>query len=181
MEELLLGYYWELFIAAEILSIICLLLFGVLRYIWNAPGRSLLFLWIFLFLLILEAVLALYVYRQTGEVSSFLIVVVVFVIYACTFGVFDFIKLDRWMRGKIGRLRGVELLSNKDYEVLNRHNDPKYIAKKYRQNVYDSSCLLCYRSGCAVVHGDRYDAGNDRIRGGFFLGGSRRGREFTVS
>lgn len=149
MEELLLVYYWELFIAAEILSIICLLLFGVLRYVWNAPRRSLLFLWFFLFLLILEAALALYVYRQTGGVSSFLIVAVVFVFYACTFGVSDFIKLDRWMRSKIGRLRGVELLSDKDYEILNRHNDPKYIAKKYR--LTSMIHLVCFVIGQAVL------------------------------
>ncbi|MBA2875995.1 hypothetical protein [Thermaerobacillus caldiproteolyticus] len=36
------------------------------------------------------------------------------------------------MRNKIGQLRGVELLTEKDYEKMRQNCDPKYIAKKYR-------------------------------------------------
>ncbi|WP_218240484.1 hypothetical protein, partial [Pseudomonas sp. 2822-17] len=40
--------------------------------------------------------------------------------------------LDRWMRKQIGKLRKVELLTEKDYQMMERNKDPKYIAKKYR-------------------------------------------------
>lgn len=36
------------------------------------------------------------------------------------------------MRSKIGKLRGVELLTEKDYKRIERSKDPKYKAKKYR-------------------------------------------------
>lgn len=130
--DLLLEYNWELFIAAEVLSVLALLLFGISRY-WFIQGRtSYLFIGLFLLLLVLEALLGLYVYQQTGEISTFLIIITLFVLYACTFGIFDFIRLDRWMRSKIGKLRGVELLTDKDYRMIERTKDPKYKAKKYR-------------------------------------------------
>ena len=44
----------------------------------------------------------------------------------------DFKKLDRWMRRKIGKWRNVELLTEKDYEVMERDKDPSFIARKYR-------------------------------------------------
>src|SRR5699024_4723186 len=60
--------------------------------------------------------------------------IALFLIYACTFGVFDFLKLDRWMREKIGGWRGIELLTEKDYRIIERNKDPKYLAKKYRRS-----------------------------------------------
>lgn len=125
-------YNWELFIMIEVLSFISLLLFSIFRYFFSKRRLSIIFIITFLLLLVLEVLLGLYVYSQTGEFSTFLIIITVFVIYACTFGIFDFIRLDRWMRKKIGGLRGVELLSEKDYEIMKRNSDPKYIAKKYR-------------------------------------------------
>ncbi|MEK4026201.1 hypothetical protein [Sporosarcina sp. FSL W7-1283] len=133
---LILEYNWELFILIELLSIGALILFGIFRYFFNKPRLSIMFIFFFLFMVILEGLLGLYVYHQTGEISTFQIVVTVFIIYAFTFGIFDFIRLDRWMRRKIGTLRGVELLSDKDYKIIERNNNPKYIAKKYRKSSY---------------------------------------------
>ncbi|WP_339226217.1 hypothetical protein NSQ77_11940 [Oceanobacillus sp. FSL K6-2867] len=131
---LLLNYQWEIFIALEVISGLSLLIFGVVRYFFNKQRLSLLFLLLFIILLILEALLGLLIYRETGEISTFLIIITVFVIYACTFGIFDFMKLDRWMRQKIGGWRGVQLLTEKDIRIINRQKDPKYIAKKYRRS-----------------------------------------------
>src|SRR5699024_11343888 len=36
------------------------------------------------------------------------------------------------MRQKIGAWRSVELLTEKDYRIMKRNKDPKYLAKKYR-------------------------------------------------
>ncbi|MCM3741899.1 hypothetical protein M3210_16725 [Oceanobacillus luteolus] len=128
----LLDYQWEIFILAEILSIVSLLLFGVVRYLFRKRKMSLLFLFLFLVLLILEAALALVIYRETGEISTFQIVIMIFVVYACTFGINDFKKLDRWMKMKIGQWRGVDLLTEKDRRIMARQKDPKYIAKVNR-------------------------------------------------
>ena len=134
--NLILEYNWELFIFIELLSLGALILFGILRYFFNKPKLSIMFIFLFLFMLILEGLLGLYVYRQTGEISTFQIVITIFIIYVFTFGIFDFIRLDRWMRRKIGTLRGIELLSDKDYKIIERNNNPKYIAKKYRISSY---------------------------------------------
>lgn len=130
--ELILRLQWELFIFAEVLSIVALLLFGIVRYFLNKKKLSLLFIATFLVLLVLEAILAIVIYQETGEISTFQMVITIFVIYACTFGIADFKKLDRWMRKKIGGWRGKELLTAKDYQIIERNKDPKFIAKKYR-------------------------------------------------
>lgn len=130
--EIVVKYSWELFIVAEVLSILALLGFGIFRYFFNKRAFIMVFIVAFLMLLVLESVLGIYVYQQTGELSTFIIVITVFVLYACTFGIFDFLRLDRWMRLKIGKLRGVELLTEKDYEIMERTSNPKYKARKYR-------------------------------------------------
>jgi len=130
--DIILEYNWELFISVELLSLGSLILFGTFRYFFNKSRLSFAFIFLFLFLLLIEGMLGLYVYRQTGEVSTFLIVITVFIIYAFTFGIIDFIRLDRWMRKNIGKLRGVNLLREKDYRIMERNKDPKFLAKKYR-------------------------------------------------
>ena len=130
--ELLITFQWEIFIALEVLSMLALLLFGFVRYFLNKKKLSLLFIIAFLILLVLEALLAILIYQETKEISSFQMVVIIFVLYACTFGMTDFKKLDRWMRRKIGKWRNVELLTEKDYEVMERDKDPRFIARKYR-------------------------------------------------
>lgn len=113
----LLSYQWQIFIALEILSIIFLLLFGLFRYFFGRSRLSFFFIIGFIVLLALEALLGYWVYQVTGEISTFLIIITIFVLYACTFGIYDFLKLDRWMRRKIGEWRGVELLTEKDYRI----------------------------------------------------------------
>jgi hypothetical protein len=125
-------YQWGIFITIEILSVVSLLLFGVLRYFFGKTKLSLTFIFLFLALLVVEAGLALYIFKETGEISTFQIIVAIFVIYAVTFGINDFVKLDRWMRQKIGSLRGVDLLTERDRRKIAQNKDPMYIAKKYR-------------------------------------------------
>lgn len=134
MIDLLVQYQWELFIFAEVLSLISLFLFGIVRYLYGKQRISLFFLLAFLILLVFEALLAMLIYRETGEISTFQIVITIFVIYACTFGIADFRKLDRWMRSKIGKWRGVQLLTEKDITIMARQKNPAYVAKKYRRS-----------------------------------------------
>ncbi|MBY7145015.1 hypothetical protein KFZ56_18520 [Virgibacillus sp. NKC19-3] len=130
--DTMFAYQVEIFVIVEVLSAVSLLLFGVIRYFFDKRRLSLLFILFFIVLLVLEAILAILIYQETGEISTFQIVITVFVIYACTFGIFDFMKLDRWMRGKIGEWRDVQLLTDKDIAIMNRQKDPRYVAKKYR-------------------------------------------------
>ncbi|WP_188208215.1 hypothetical protein [Alkalibacillus aidingensis] len=130
--EFIVLYQWSIFIAAEVLSVIALLLFGFFRYFLNKRKVSMLFIFTFLVILAFEAILAFIFYQQTGEVSSFQIVIGIFVLYACTFGFYDFLKMDRWMRQKFSKWRGVDLLTEEDYRTLQRQKDPKYVAKMYR-------------------------------------------------
>lgn len=123
-----------MFITIEVLSLIALILFGLFRYFFAKHKFSKVFIISFVLLLFLEAVLGLYVYSQTGEISTFIIIIIVFLVYASTFGIVDFIRLDRWMRDEIGKLRGVDLLTEKDKQIMARNKNPEYLAKKYRRS-----------------------------------------------
>ncbi|MED4164631.1 hypothetical protein P4642_18305, partial [Halalkalibacterium halodurans] len=102
MSTFFLDYQVEIFITMEVLTVICLLLFGVTRYYFNIRKASLLFILLFIGITALEAALAWWLYNKTGEISTLQIIITVFVLYAITFGIGDFKKLDRWMRQKIG-------------------------------------------------------------------------------
>lgn len=130
--DLLVQYKWGIFITLEVLSLVSLLVFCGVRYFLDKRKLSNLFIFLFLFFLFLEALLALLIFQWTGEVSTIQIVIAVFLLYACTFGIADFKKLDRWMREKIGKIRGIRLLTDDDYRIITRNRDPKYLAKKYR-------------------------------------------------
>lgn len=130
--NVIIEYQWEIFVFAEILSFASLLLFGIVRYWLGKRRLSLTFLLLFLGLLILEGMLALLIYQKSGEISTFQIVIIIFIVYACTFGISDFKKLDRWMRMKIGNFRGIDLLTEKDKMTMKRQKNPKHIAKVNR-------------------------------------------------
>lgn len=133
MTNFMLTYQWEIFIIAEVLSWVSLLFFGIVRYFLNKQRLSSLFLIVFIGLIAFEAILGWLIYQETGEISSFQIIITIFVVYACTFGISDFKKLDRWMRKHIGKWRNVQLLTETDIEIMNKLKDPKSVAKRYRK------------------------------------------------
>lgn len=128
----LIYYQWEIFIVLEVLSFIFLFAFIVLRYITIKQKLSHLFLVLFFVCMVFEVALAFQVYRVTGELSTFQIVIGIFLIYACTFGISDFKKLDRYIKGKIEKWRGVQLLTEEDLIKMKQAKDPKVIARKNR-------------------------------------------------
>src|SRR5699024_4083774 len=130
--QFLINYQWQLFITIEILFLLTFLAFGFVRYFLNKDRLSFIFLSSFFALLIAEALLAFLIYQATGKIETFQIVIIIFVLYAVTFGIKDFKNLDRWMRQKIGKWRNVDLLHDEDYEIIERKQDSKYMAKKYR-------------------------------------------------
>src|SRR5690625_2173231 len=126
----LIEYQWEVFITIEILSLISLLLFGTIRYFFDKRKLSVGFIFLFFALLFVEGILAFIIYRMKGEFSTFQMVIIIFLIYACTFGINDFKKLDRWMREKVSKWQGTKLLTEKAYEIIAKNKDPKHVAKK---------------------------------------------------
>lgn len=125
-------YQWEIIIVLEVISWVSLLIFGVTRYFFDKRKLSKYFLILFISFIGIEALVGWFIYVETGELSTIQLVITVFVVYAITFGVSDFKKLDRWMRKHIGKLRGIDLLTEKDRAIMKRDKDPSYIAKKYR-------------------------------------------------
>lgn len=128
----LINYQWEIFIALELLSFFFLMAFIVLRYVTIKQKLSNGFLVLFLLCMVIEVLLAFQVYRSTGEFSTFQIVVGIFLIYACTFGISDFKKLDRYIKGKIEKWRGISLLTEEDLIKIEQAKDPKVIARENR-------------------------------------------------
>lgn len=122
----------EVFIGLEILSLLFLLTFLILRYATSKHQVSKTFLGLFIFCIFLEACLAVFIYQQIGEISTLQVVIIIFVIYAFTFGIADFKKLDRFIKRKVGEFRGVNLLTEADVRQMEREKDYKYIARKNR-------------------------------------------------
>lgn len=136
MNTFFLNYQVEIFITMEVLSVICLLLFGLLRYYFNFRKISLLFIFLFIGITGLEALLAWWLFQKTGEISTLQIIISIFVLYAVTFGIGDFKKFDRWMRQRIGKWKGIDLLTDKDRHLVNMQKDPSYVARRYRRSSY---------------------------------------------
>ncbi|WP_246569871.1 hypothetical protein [Lentibacillus saliphilus] len=132
MLDLLVNYQWEIFIGLEILSFFLLVAFLLVRYIFAKGPISRLFLVCFLLTMVLEVALAWIIFNETGELSTFQVVIGIFIVYAVTFGINDFKKLDLYIKEKIGRWRGVQLLTDHDIEQMNRGKDPAVIARKNR-------------------------------------------------
>src|SRR5699024_11450275 len=103
-----------IFISLEIAALIFIFAFMGARYIFSFHRGSNLFLSLFLFTMVLEGILAFLVYKVTGEINTFQIVVVIFLVYTVTCGISCFKKLDYTARGKIGKWRNVQLVTDEE-------------------------------------------------------------------
>lgn len=128
----ILEYQWFIFISLEVASLVFLLLFMIVRYMFSLAKLARFFLSLFILFILFEGLIAFIVYNQTGKIETFQIVVFIFIIYACTFGINDFKKLDRYIKEKVGNWRGIELLTEKDKQKMAHMRNPKVIAKKNR-------------------------------------------------
>src|SRR5699024_10310982 len=105
--DVLVQYKWGIFITLEVLSLVSLLVFCGVRYFLDQRKLSNLFIFLFLFFLFLEALLAFLIFQWTGEVSTIQIVIAVFLLYACTFGIADIKKIDLFMWEKISKVNDI--------------------------------------------------------------------------
>ena len=104
--DFILDHKWFFFIAAEVLFWLCALSFIVCRYLFKLDKLSVFIFAIFIVNDLWIALLAFLDYQRTGEIATFQIIIVIFIIYALTFGKSDFKKLDlrikRWIALKRG-------------------------------------------------------------------------------
>ena len=142
MRELIIQSHWELFILMEIIASVSLILFLLVRYVFRRQSLSMSFLILFLVLMAFEAGLGYMVYRQTGELNTFQMIIGLFLLYACTFGIADFKKLDRYIKQKIGKWQGVDLLTEKDRRIMREEKDPLIRARKYRRWWYGHALVF---------------------------------------
>lgn len=111
--DLILYYEWTIFILIEVASFLTLILFGITIYYLGKRRLSMIFIVLFLILTAIEVCLGVLVYKSTGKFTSYQLILIVFVLYACTFGIYDFIKIDYWLSDKISKWRSIPLV-NKD-------------------------------------------------------------------
>jgi len=146
--QFLVEHDWMIFISLEIAALIFLLLFVVVRYLLSMRQLSQLFLGLFLLMMVFEAMLAYFVYQVTGEVSTFQIVIIIFLLYAVTFGISDFKNLDYKARVRIGKWRNVPLVTDEEVERMQKRKHPKVIGKKSRRWFYAHTIIF----GIALVY-----------------------------
>lgn len=140
--QFLVEYSWNLFIGLEIVALIFLLVFMGVRYLFSLRKVSNVFLSLFILMMVLEGLLAFLVFKETGEVATFQIVIVIFLVYAATFGISDFKKLDYTARMKIGKWRQVQLVTDDEKERMRQLKHPKVVAKRARIWFYAHSVIL---------------------------------------
>jgi len=130
--QFLVEHDWAIFIGLEVCALIFILAFMGTRYLLSRRPLSNVLLGLFLLMMVLEGVLAFVVYQVTGEVSTFQVVVVLFLLYAVTFGVHDFKRLDYSARMRIGTWRRTTLVTEEETEKMRALKDPKTVARKSR-------------------------------------------------
>lgn len=140
--DFLVEHSWMLFISLEIAALIFIFAFMGARYFFAYYKGSNIFLSLFLLMMVFEGILAFLVYKVTGEINTFQIVVVIFLVYAATFGISDFKKLDYTARVKIGKWRNVQLVSDDEVKKMRRLKHPKVVARKSRIWFYTHTIIL---------------------------------------
>lgn len=152
-------FHWEIFIGLEILSLLFLLIFFIFRYFFDEEKHSRIFIGLFIFCIVLEGCLAFLLYRKTGEISIFQIIIMIFILYACTFGVTDMKKLDLFMKRHIGKWRDVELLTEEDVKRMKRYKDPTYQARQYRLWWYGHDRVFIIAHSIFWLYDGRHEIG----------------------
>lgn len=103
---------WFFLITAEVIFWICAIGFLLLRYWFKFERLSMFIFVIFIVNDLWIAFLAFMDYRRSGEFSVFQIIILIFIVYALTFGKSDFKKLDLFIKRQVAKLRGETILAS---------------------------------------------------------------------
>ncbi|RFU69672.1 hypothetical protein [Bacillus sp. V59.32b] len=108
MVEFILEYKWAFFIIGEILFWMSITGFLLLRYLIGLDKLSKYFIFIWLFSDAWLLFIGILDYTHTGKFDTFQLIIIVFLIYALTFGKNDFKKLDRFIKRNVRKWKGEE-------------------------------------------------------------------------
>lgn len=112
--EFILDYKWFFLITAEIIFWVCAIAFLILRYWYKFNRLSKFIITIFIINDLWIAFLAYSDYQRTGEFSVYQIIIVIFIVYAMTFGKTDFKKLDFFIKRQVAKYKGESLTALKN-------------------------------------------------------------------
>ena len=104
--EFILDHKWYFLITAEVIFWLGAIAFLLLRYWFKLQRLSVYIFIIFIVNDLWIALLAFLDYRRSGEFSVFQIIILIFIVYALTFGNSDFKKLDLFIKRQVAKLRG---------------------------------------------------------------------------
>ncbi|GGA49214.1 hypothetical protein GCM10007416_22940 [Kroppenstedtia guangzhouensis] len=117
MLEWIASHRWWFFIAVEISFWVLVIGFLVMRYGFGIRSHRV-FLWLLALNLLSFLALGIIDFRETGQFSTFQVVVVVALVYSVTYGPKDMKRLDRYMRLKIARWKGESLPPEEEARLL---------------------------------------------------------------
>lgn len=106
MIEFILQYKWVFLILGEVIFWVSLLGFFIVRYAFGLEKLSKYFIFLWLASDAWLLVLGIMDYRDTGTFDTFQVIIVLFLLYALTFGRNDMRKLDQWMKRNIRKWKG---------------------------------------------------------------------------
>ncbi|RRN69518.1 hypothetical protein EI200_16445 [Peribacillus simplex] len=107
--DFILEHKWVFLVAAEIVFWISVLTFLTLRYWFKLKKLSMVFFATFIINDLWIATMGFMDYLKTGEFRSYQVIILIFIIYAFTYGKSDFRKLDAFVQKKVAKLKGEEI------------------------------------------------------------------------
>lgn len=103
--QFILENQWFMFISLEIISFLSLMSLLIIRYVFLKDNLGRIYLSVFVLFIFLEAALAVIVFVETGKIDIFQVVIFIFIIYTCIFGINNIKKLDCYIKDKIKKWR----------------------------------------------------------------------------
>lgn len=116
MIEFILQYKWLFLIVGEVIFWVSLIGFFLLRYLFSLEKLSIYFIFLWLFSDVWLLALGVFDYKHTGTFDTFQVIIVIFLIYALTFGRSDLKKLDLFIQRTVKRWRGEPLQEKEQQE-----------------------------------------------------------------
>lgn len=107
MTEWIIHYKWYFFIIGEVVFWLTLIGFLVLRYYFELTKWSKWLVFIFILNDLWLVAIGTIDYFYTGKMEKFQFIIIIFVLYALTFGKKDFLRLDQYIRHKVAKWKGL--------------------------------------------------------------------------
>lgn len=137
--DFILENKWLFLIAGEIVFWVSILTFLIMRYWFKFKKASVLFFAIFILNDLWIATIGFMDYMETGKFSIYQIIVIIFIIYAFTYGKSDFKKLDAFIQRNVAKIKGEPLpLQEKKPELYGM----TYAAKQWKELLWHLAVFI---------------------------------------